>query len=203
MQTNYVTEASFHTYIEYLALKRHFTNDTYDYHKYSGKVSASYNSFQTRNDAFYFYKLSKLPEVKNLLLSNLVKNPSIYIRDLCDDTAETVYLDWKKRIDGLSYHLSSDLNKLKEDYKSNFVIPIDGQHPHLMSLFLQKQISLETFAILTNISNTLEYWSKEIVDKTISPELIRKSKKYYPFLEFDRKKIQKIIKDQFFFNSAV
>ena len=197
MSINYANEDSFKTYIDYLALKRHFTNDNYDYQKYNGKIKASFDKFQTRNDAFFFYKLSKKPERHHLLLSNIVKNPNIWVRELCEENAETIYLDWKRKIDGLTYQFNLDLSKLKDDYKTNYVID-NGQHPYLMSLFLQKQISLETFSILTNMSNVFTYWEKEIVDKFISRDIIKLSKKYYPFLEIDNKKFQEVVKKRFF-----
>lgn len=197
MSINYANEDSFKTYIDYLALKRHFTNDSYDYQKYNGKIKASFDKFQTRNDAFFFFKLSKKPERHHLLLANIVKNPNIWVRELCEEGAETVYLDWKRKIDGLTYQFNLDLGKLKDDYKSNYVVE-NGQHPFLMSLFLQKQISLETFAILTNMSNVFPYWEKEIVDKFISRDTIRLSRKYYPFLEIDNKKFQEVVKKRFF-----
>lgn len=198
MSTNYANEDSFKTYVDYLALKRHFTNDGYDYHKYNGKIKASFDKFQTRNDAFFFFKLSKKSDRHHFMLSNIVKNPNIWVRDLCEESAENTYLEWKKKIDGLTYQFNLDLGKLKEDYKSNYVVTEGGQHPYLMSLFLQKQISLETFSILTNMSKVFDYWEKEIVDKFISRDIIRLSKKYYPFLEIDNKKFQDVVKKRFF-----
>lgn len=198
MQANYANESSFRAYVDYLALKKHFTSDGYDYKKYNGKVRASFDKFQTRNDAFFFYKLSKRPEYHQVLLSNIIKNPNVWVRDLCDENADTVYMDWKKKMDSLSYLFEKDLGKLKEDYKSNYAVPSDGQHPYLMSLFLQKQISLETFSILTNISNVFPYWEKEIVDRVVATDIMRLSKKYYPFLDIDAKKFREIVKKRFF-----
>ena len=197
MSTNYATKESFETYIDYLALKKHFSTDNYDYKKYNGKVKASFDKFQTRNDVFFFYKLSKKKDYHYILLSNLLKNPNAWIRDLCEEPAFEVYLNWKKKIDSLSYQFSSDLKKLKEDYKENFIV-ISGQHPYIMSLLLQKQITTETFTILTNISNVFEYWEKEIVDKFIAKDIINLSKKYYAFLDIDDKKYKDIVKNSFF-----
>jgi hypothetical protein len=198
MHDNYVTEASFKTYVDYLALKRHFTNESYDYHKYNGKIRASFESFQTRNDAFYFAKLSQKQDTHNLLLSNIVKNPKIWVRELCEEQAEQIYLDWKKRIDGLTYHFTNDLSKLNEDYKTNFSVSANGQTPKLISLYLQKQISLETFSILAHLSNVFPYWSAEVKDKIVAGDIIKLSQKYYPFLNIDKKKFQAIVKERFF-----
>ncbi len=197
MLTNYATKESFATYVDYLALKKHFTSDSYDYKKYNGKVKASFDKFQTRNDVFFFYKLSKKKDSHHILLSNLLKNPNAWIRDLCEEPAFEVYLNWKKKIDSLNYQFMSDLKKLKEDYKENFTV-IGGQHPYLMSLLLQKQITIETFTILTNMSNVFSYWEHEIVDKFIAKDIIKLSKKYYGFLDIDDKKYKEIVKSSFF-----
>ncbi len=193
MNHNYATEGAFKTYIDYLALKRHFTTKTYDYHKYNGKVKASLDAFQTRKDVFFFYKLSLRPERHDLMLSNIVKNPNIWAGDFLEEPAEETYINWKKRLDGLTYHFQQDLKELDDDYKSNFIVP-EGQHPKLLSYFLQRKLSLETFTILTNLCNTLDYWNEKVVDKIVAGDKIQLSRKYYPFLDFDRKKFSTIIK---------
>lgn len=194
---NYANEASFRLYVNYLALKKHFETDKYDYHKYNGKIKAYYDKFMTRNDAFFFYKLSKKEEPLQMLVANLVKNPKAWIRDIVDESGEQVYMDWKKKMDSLSYLYKSELKYLKDEYQDNFVVN-DGQHPYVMTLYLQKQISIETFTILTRVSRVYDYWEKEIVDKFIARDIIRLSKKYYPFLEIDEKKFSKITKEYFF-----
>lgn len=197
MTINYATDESFRVYVDYLALKRHFTTDSYDYHKYNGKVRASFDSFQTRNDAFFFYKLSKNKNWHNMILANILKNPNVWVREILEESGDSIFSEWEGRIESLTYTFKDDLSRLKDNYADNF-IPVNGQHPHIMSLYLQNKISIETFTILSNISNVYERWSTEIVDKVISRDIIRLSKKYYPFLEIDRKKFSEIVKDRFF-----
>lgn len=197
MTINYATEEAFRVYVDYLALKRHFTTDSYDYHKYNGKVRASFESFQTRNDAFFFYKLSRNKNWHNIILANILKNPNVWIRELLEETGESIFAEWEGRIDSLTYTFKDDLSRLKENYPENF-IPLNGQHPYIMSLYLQNKISIETFTILSNISNIYDRWSNEIVDKVVARDIIRLSKKYYPFLEIDRKKFSEIVKERFF-----
>ena len=71
--------APFDAYREYLALKNHFTKDSYDYHKYCGKTRASLQSFYKRKDRYWFEKISRQKsddEVRDFFVSNFV---------LCDD----------------------------------------------------------------------------------------------------------------------
>ena len=191
----YVNEESFNAYVKYLAMKKHFTSDNYDYMKYNGKVRASFDSFRTRNDTYYFAKLIKMDDWENVLLANMIMNSNTWIRDIVEEDGEKNYLEWKKKIDSLGYIFGSDLKKLNEDYKSNFIS--NGQHPEIMTLYLQKKISLETFSILTHMANIFDYWSEKIVDKIVARDIIRLSRKYYPFLNVDVKRFKTIVKDHF------
>lgn len=194
---NYANEDSFRVYVNYLALKKHFDTDGYDYHKYNGKIRASFEKFQTRNDAFFFYKLSKKKDPLKILISNLVRNPKAWIREIVEDRGEEIYNEWEKKMDSLSYSYKTDLKKLKDNYHDNLVVN-NGQHPHVMTMYFQKEISLETFTILSKVSNVYDYWEEKIVDKFVARDIIRLSKKYYPFLDIDQKKYSEITKEYFF-----
>jgi len=191
-----VSDDSFNTYVKFLALKKHFTTDNYDYFKYNGKVRANFDTFMSRNDAYSFAKLSKKEDPQGLILSNLLINKNIWVRDLLDSEGEARYTNWRKRVESLGYIFKSELAHLNDEYKRNF-ISIDGQHPLVMTLLLQKKISLETFTILSHQANIFSYWSEKVVDKHVSFDIINKSRKYKPFLDFEPKRFQKLIKDHF------
>jgi len=191
-----VSDDSFNTYVKFLALKKHFTTDGYDYFKYNGKVRANFDTFMSRNDAYSFAKLSKKDDPHGLILSNLLINKNIWVRDLLDSEGEARYTNWRKRIESLGYIFKSELAHLDDEYKRNF-ISIDGQHPLVMTMLLQKKISLETFTILAHSANIFSYWQEKIVDKHVSCDIINKSKKYKPFLDFDADRFKKLIKDRF------
>lgn len=193
----FANEESFNFYVKYLAMKKHFTTDGYDYHKYHGKVRATFDKFRTRNDVFFFHKLSQKEDPVNLMLANMIVKPDIWIREIIDEQGEDRYTEWRKKMDSLTRVFKSDLNKLDDDYKTNFVTN-DGQHPYIMTLYLQKQITLETFTILTHASNIFPYWEKEIVDKFVARDIIRLSKKYKPFLMLNEKKFKDIVRERFF-----
>jgi len=193
----FVNDKSYEAYIKYLALKKHFTTDGYDYFKYNGKVRASFDAFNTRNDAYFFTKLAKHEDYQNLMIANMLIKPNIWIRELLDEEANYRYNEWRKKVESLTYTFKSELKLLHEDYQQNF-ISRDGQHPHVMTLYNQKKISLETFTILAHSANIFDYWSEKIVDKIISRDIIRLSRKYKPFLDYDEKKFKGIIREHFF-----
>lgn len=178
-------------------MKKHFTTDGYDYHKYNGKIRASFDKFRTRNDAYFFEKLSNKEDPEKLMMANMIVKPNVWIREIVEQEGEDRYIDWQRKVDSLSRIFKSDLNLLDDNFQANFT-SVNGQHPLIMSMYMQKKISLETIAILAKISNIFPYWEKEIVDKIIARDIIRLLKKYKPFLEIDEKKFKDIVRDRFF-----
>ena len=194
---SYANEDSFHWYVKYLAMKKHFTSDGYDYHKYHGKIRASYDKFRTRNDAYFFEKLSNKEDPEKLMMANMIVKPNVWIREIVEQEGEDRYIDWQRKVDSLSRIFKSDLNLLDDNFQANFT-SVNGQHPFIMNMYMQKKISLETLTILAKISNIFPYWEKEIVDKIVARDIIRLIKKYRPFLEIDEKKFKNIVKKRFF-----
>lgn len=192
----YVNDKSFEAYVKYLALKKHFTTDGYDYHKYNGKVRASMDSFRSRNDAFFFAKLAAKDDYVNRILSNMLKKPNIWVRDILESEGDNVYIEWKRKQESLSYTFKSELKLLDPNYQTNF-ISRDRQHPIIMTMYLRKEISLETFTLLTHYANIFAYWDKILVDKIVSRDIIRMARKYKPFLAIDDKKFKDIVREHF------
>ena len=191
-----VSDDSFNAYVKFLALKKHFTTDSYDYFKYNGKVRANRETFMSRNDAYSFAKLAKHDDPQGLILSNLLINKNVWVRDLLDSEGEARHTNWRKRIESLSYIFKSELAHLNDEYKRNFISQ-DGQHPLVMTMLLQKKISLETFTILSHQANIFSYWEQKVVDKIVSCDIINKSRKYKPFLDYNEERFTKLIKDRF------
>ncbi len=108
-----------------------------------------------------------------------------------------MFVQWEKRNESLTYIFKNELKKLRPTYQDNFLVS-NGQHPFIITLYMRKEISLETFSILAKLSNVYDMWEKEIVDKFVAPGIIRLSRKYYPFMEVDTKKFSKIVKEHFF-----
>ena len=57
----------FDAYKQYLSLKNHFTKEKYDYHKYCGKSRATVQSFYKRKDRFWFEKLARNKDDKEVI----------------------------------------------------------------------------------------------------------------------------------------
>jgi len=189
--------SAFECYKEYVALKNHFTKPSYNYHKYNGKSKLSFDSFDTRKDKLYFMKVAKHPDPRNYILSNLVENPKLWIKEIAFSlSAEEVYKDWSKRQQSLMYLFKEELSKLNENFDVNFKAE-DRTHPYVLKLFLRKEISLETLVILVDLVRCASYWSKKFVYDPTVEDILNKMMKYRPFLEYDKEKAKKIVLDKF------
>lgn len=192
---------AFEAYKKYLALKSHFTNPKYDYFKYQGHVKVTPATFETRKDKYFFYKLSKQKNLEQYLVASFVDlGPSQWIGDLMENMkVHNTYAKWLKRQESLSYQYQNELIKLDDNYNKNFEV-VDGQHPALLRLYLQKDVCIETVIILDSITPFIKYWSKNINDRVVWPEVRSKIDKYKPFVRFNNEKCRQLTIDRFINN---
>ena len=74
--------SAYECYREYLALKQHFTKPGYDYHKFNGKLRVSPASYEKRRDKLYFQKLSRHEDPRGLIVSNMLRDPKVWAKEL-------------------------------------------------------------------------------------------------------------------------
>ena len=185
----------------YLALKNHFTKEKYDYHKYRGKVRATNKAFYKRKDRFWFEKFARQKddkEVEDFFVSNFIYSTdpeTMWIGEMIKE-GENRYIDWKKKIQSLSYIFKEEVNSLFEQNTLNEVFDCSKGHPPILKSYLGGNTSLETMVICDKILGYRENFDKKLNDpvwETVS----RKIKKYDPFLNIDvpnyKKILQKII----------
>ena len=186
----------FEAYKKYVALKQHFSGGSYDYFKYGGKVNIKSSSFENRKDKYLFHKLSKKKDLEGYLISNFIENDNAWIRDILTAEAEEVYTNWLNRQQSITYIFENDIEKFDDDLNQNFIVE-NNHYPHMLKLFLRKEISIETMIIVDSILNVFKYWNKNIVDTIVWPDLYVKCIKYKPFIKFDQMKCKQILKKKF------
>jgi hypothetical protein len=190
----------YEVYKEYLALRNHFNNASYDYFKYLKKSSAKADSFNKRKDKFFFEKVAKHKDPHNFILANFVHNPKSWIRDMAySEDAERIYQEWLKRKESLTYVVKNDLEKLQFPFDSNFIIK-NNQHSYVLSLYLGGRINIETICVLSNIVDCIPYWDKQMKDDFVWQQTRTLIKKYTPFIRYDSAKMKEILLD--FFSDA-
>lgn len=190
----------FDAYEMYHGLKLHFSGN-YDFVKYRGKTNVTKEQFMLRKDKFSFYKLSrkyKREELFGFYVANFLKNPKIWINELLMEDADSEYKLWLRIQQSLSYIFEQNLDYLFEQVNvpDELLKVVDGQYPLLYNLHLQDKVYLETVIILDDIMNFIPMWSKKVDDDIIFPDFIKKCEKYKPFLNYDKVKMKKILKEK-------
>ena len=190
----------FDCYKIYLALKNHFTRDSYDYHKYGGKTRATVEAFYKRKDRFWFEKMCRKKtekEVEDFFVANFVScsDPqTLWIGDLMK-SGDSNYKEWKKRVQSLSYVFKGEVESHMSgnNFDTMFFIK-GGRHPQLLKEHLQGHLSLETMLILDRILGYKNNFDKKLDDPVWKVTSTR-MKKYSPFLNIDVFHYKKILKD--------
>ncbi len=183
----------------YLALKNHFTRDYYDYQKYRGKTRATNKAFYKRKDRFWFEKFARQKndkEVEEFFVSNFVSTTdpgTMWIGEMIKE-GENRYIDWKKKIQSLSYIFKDEVNSLFEENNVNEVFDCSKGHPLILKSYLGGKISLETLVICDRIFEYREDFDKKLNDP-VWEIVSRKIRKYRPWINIDVPKYRKILKD--------
>ena len=191
----------FDSYKLYNALKLHFESDTYDAVKYNFKSNVSAKSFFNRKDKFFFAKLAKHhgKELKMYFVSNFINDVN-YVGDMINEDGEKHFMTMKRIHESLHHSFEKDINTL-ENYMvvntfnfDNILQSIEGQHPIVIKLWMQEEISLETVVILNSLLGFVNRESTKISETIIWPNISRKVTKYEPFIKFDAVKCKDIMK---------
>lgn len=195
-----IDEKSYELFVYYLAIKRHFSSDNYDFFKYNGKIKASKDSFSRRKDRYFFYKITKKYDSKNFILANVLANQKAWIGDIANsENCERIYNDWAKRNESMQYTFKEDLSKLGDDPRKTFKVK-DGQLPQILKLYIQDKICIETLLILENLFGIFGYWNKKLGDNPVYVDINTLCGRYYPFFieskNFNRKKLKSISKEK-------
>lgn len=187
-------------YRTYIAIKNHFTQKKYDFHKYNGKVKASLQSFYKRKDRFWFEKMSRTKteeEIKNFFVANfaLCDDPqTLWIGEIIKN-GESNYKNWQRKLQSLSYLFKEELDVIfsEGDFVSNFKV-VGSKHPRIIKLYLSKKVSLETLVILNRVLKYKSNYDKNLVDP-IWEFTSMKIEKYSPFIHIDMDKYKTILKE--------
>ena len=190
----------FDAYKQYLSLKNHFTKEKYDYHKYCGKSRATVQSFYKRKDRFWFEKLARNKDDKEVIeffVSNFITctDPSkLWIGEMMRE-GEGRYTAWKKRNQSLTYIFKEEAEKLFNDSNFDSMFTMDGTtHPQMLKEYLRDNVSIETMVILNKILGYQNQWDKKLSDPVWETVSLR-IKKYTPFLNIDVFRYKKILKE--------
>jgi hypothetical protein len=184
----------------YQSLKLHFTQESFDFHKYNGKSKISLDAFDKRKDKWHFAKLARKFNGKEncifFIAANLLDDNQKWVGNLLLDEADTIHKERMKVIQSLSYVFENDCRKLFEGVeKPNELLKVvNGDYPVLLTKTMQKVTQIETFCLLSKILGFLPMWKEKIGDTIVWPNFYMRSLKYSSFLPKDEMKYKIILK---------
>ena len=190
----------FDCYKTYLAMKNHFTKESYDYVKYGGRSRASVASFNKRRDRYFFERMSRKKdddEIIQYFIANFISSEDpgkVWIGEIIQN-GETNFKEWQKRNQSLSYLFGNEVEGIltRDNFDSYF--HTEGQHPKILKAYLRNQISIETLIILDKILGFVKRFDKKL-DDPIWSTVSLKMKKYGAFLNIDVLRYRKILKEK-------
>lgn len=185
----------FDTYKMYIALKTHFSSDSYDYIKYNRKTNAKLESFLKRKDRFYFGRLENKykDEVENYLISNFICDPKGWVGNFNEDN----YKEWQRRKESLHYSFQEDITRIVDSSNGGTILDAftckGGKHPVALKNYLGKLVSIDTMCIMNKLINYVSDWDRKMTEKIVWPKVSKLFRKYEVFLNIDNKKYKKTI----------
>lgn len=189
----------FDAYKTYLALKNHFSKPNYDYFKYAGKSRTSIASFEKRKDKYWFEKISRNKddkEIKDFFIANLVESddPSrLWIGNIIRG-GDIYYKEWIKKQQSLTYLFTQQSEEMLSSNNLVQLFDCSKQHPPILKMFLSGKIDIETLVIWDRIFLFRNNFDKKLLDPVW--ELVSlKIKKYSPFLNINVFLYKKILKE--------
>ena len=201
-----MTYDGFAVYRKYLALKLHFTTDSYDFFNYEGNVHTKLETFVKRNDRYMFHKLSvkyNEEDIQDFLVANFLHKNKAWSGSLLEQDAHELYLQHRKRKDSFTYWFKEDINRLRmlivddDNMPSNGFIVSNGQHPKILKLCIGNKIGYESLLVMDYHMGFMKDWNKNITDKVVWPDLYKKLMKYKPFVGFNETETKLILKEAF------
>ena len=189
----------------YLGVKNHFTTN-YDFSKYGGRVTASLESFTKRSDRYFFHKLSKRFDERDILdyfVSNFAVDGNKWVGNLLNNEGTENYTRFRKYKESFDYHFRNDCVSIRNDlanrgilFNDGFLV-VDGQHPRILRLLIQRKIHIQTAVILNSILSFSKVWDKEITEKVVWPKIAHTLAKLKPFVIYNETQAKLIMKDVF------
>jgi hypothetical protein len=187
----------------FLALRTHFTSNKYDFFQMHGKLRATKESYNRRNDRMFFEKLAKTydPEtLRDFYVANFLEDKH-YITELLDDTATINLVKYQGRRQALSYNVSNDVDMVLRNGSCDAFKTYSDQYPGVLLLYLQRRICIESLVVMNDFILFREKFDKYYDGDVIWPKVSLKMQKYRPFIKYDKDRMKLILKERIDENS--
>ncbi len=172
----------FDVYKIYLALKLHFTTESYDITKHKFAAKGKKETFLKRKDLMVLRKLARdydRQTIIDILVANFVTGDRW--GGMFDTEAMKTYERWKARQQSIGYTFEQDLNTIQTrmDIENIEDATVDNQHPLILKMLLGRQITLETVVILNKELKFCDDYKDDLILKDTCLLI----NKYSPFMK--------------------
>jgi hypothetical protein len=183
-----------------MAIKLHFSQDNFDVFKNRGSVKGTRDTFNSRNDRFFFDKLARKYSSDRDLIQFYVANFAYGNESVIysQEESQSNIIEWTRRKESITKIFSDDCStiindaykkKLTEDSVINFTL---NKYPSILTLYLGKQISLETIRILDDFDELLSKWKSNSSLTLLWDSEIRRLAKSKGFVKYDTNKVSTV-----------
>ena len=185
-----MTMTPFDAYKTYQAIRLHFNGGSYDYFQYR-TIKANKEKFDTRNDKYFYYKLSKHEDVELFLASVFLNEEKVWVGNLFDEKYADNYRATQKRLQSLEYIFRSEIEQY--DSLDEALTMRGGDWPKILYEYKRNAVSPETMIILDSLTQCFKYWEETGNDTIVLPKIITGLKRYGQFIHFDRERFKKVL----------
>jgi len=182
----------------YMAVKLHFTTNSYNVFNNRGHVKGARDTFYARNDRFIFEKLArKFPTERDIIqyfVANFAYDHPEMVYDQVD--SETNLNTWNKRKQSISQVFENDLHIILLHLEKERIGEqqlYNGNPPELLKLYLGGYITIETMVILDSFASYIARWKQEI--NLLWDVECRRIEKCKGFIKFDSERLLRLFEN--------
>lgn len=191
--------SAFDTFCLFMALRNHFTTDSYDFIKYKGKSRFTQESFLSNKDKLLYQKLSRAcdeNDMRDYLIATFIADKR-WVRDFLEEEAKDRFMEYRKRKQSFGYMFGNELDRLFLLQAPELAFKATGNYALPIRMYIQGDMSLETFALLNRYLGLVQsYDAKYGKDDIVWGRMSMLIRKFTPFLIYDEKKMKSILKDK-------
>lgn len=179
-------------YKYYMAIKLHFSSDTFNVFVNRGRINCPRDTFNGRNDRFIFEKLAKKFDTDKELIqfyaANFMYNHEnvIYAVEQGDD----YYFEYLRRKQSMTKIFSDDCDKISRIHHENN-LPVT-KNKGIMELFLGGKITLETISIIEDLEPFLFEYKQNTQFMLMFSKDLRLVEKSKGFVKYDTNKVKTV-----------
>lgn len=179
----------------YMAVKLHFTTNSYNVFNNRGHVKGARDTFYARNDRFIFEKLARKFPTERDIIQYFVANFAYGNQEVVYEpsTGDSNLITWNKRKQSISQVFESDLHTILLHLEKNGMTEkhlYEGNPPELFKLYLGGYITVETMVILNSFVDYLTTLKLQL--NLLWAEECRIIDKCKGFVKFDRDRLLQV-----------